>query len=252
MDVSQQLVALGELANLDQKVKAAKDRLELVPAAARKADQEAEALKKKLDDAEKRKASAEQLRRNLDGEMVAERAKMKKWEARADQIRGEREHAALSSEIGAQKRTLRDLEDKVLEAMQALEDADKDVKALQPKHEGAAGDAAAEWKKVEAELATLKGEVEQLGRARDGVLARLPANVVKRYQQVAEKRQGVGVSILRGETCTSCKRTIPPQTALMIMKGAVVEACPSCSRFLVHEAMTHAPPTPDSAGGASP
>jgi uncharacterized protein len=252
MDVSQQLVALGELANLDQKMKAAKDKLESVPAAAKKADQDVEALKKKLDDADKKKATAEQLRRNLDGEMVAERAKMKKWEARADQIRGEREAAALYSEINAQKRSLRDIEDKILEAMQTLEDADKDVKALAPKHDAAAKDAAVEWKKVEAELKTLRGEVDQLGVQRDGVLARLPANIVKRYQQVAVKRQGVGVSILRGETCTSCKRTIPPQTALMIMKGAVVEECPSCNRFLVHEAMTRAPGVDESTGGASP
>lgn len=250
MNISEQLVHLAELANLDQKIKALNDRLEVVPAAAKKADVEADALKKKLDEAEKKKADADRARRTLDGELVAERAKMKKWEARADNIKGEREHAALASEIGAQRRTLRDLEDKILEQMQALEDADKELSQLQPKHKSAAELAAAEWKKVEGEIAELKGEVGKLSTGRKQILDKLPAPIGKRYQQVADKRQGVGVAVIRGETCSACKRTLPPQMVLMVMKGAVVEACPSCSRFLVHESMTRSQ-APDEAVEAS-
>lgn len=247
MDVSQQLIALGELANLDAKMKTVKDRLEVVPARAKKADVDVEGLKKKLEDVDKRKETAERTRRALDGDLVAERAKMKKWESRADSIKGEREHAALSSEIGAQKRTLRELEEKILEQMQVLEDVGTEQKALAPKHKTAADDAAVEWKAVKAELDDLNGQVAALQQARDSVLARLPAPIVKRYAQVAEKRQGVGVAIISKETCSGCKRTIPPQMSLMIQKGVVLESCPSCSRYLVHETMTRAPAAPNEA-----
>jgi len=240
MQISEQLVLLAELSNHDQKLKATNDRLEVVPAPAKKLQAAAAALGAQLEAAKNKKAEAEKQRRLADSELTAERAKLKKWEARADSLRGEREHAALASEIGAQKRTLGNLEERVLQQLQNMEDADKEIASLEARFKVADGDARSEWAKVEGELTELRATAEKTNAARQALLAKLPPNVVKQYERVAAKRQGVGVAIIKGEVCNSCKRTLPPQLCLQVHKGVVLESCPSCSRLLVHESFTAA------------
>ena len=240
MQINEQLVLLAELANLDQKLKATNERLETVPGPAKKATAAAVVLTAQLEALRARKADAEKSRRTADSELVSERAKLKKWETRADTLRGEREHAALASEISQQKRSMSNLEERVLGALGQMEDADKDITALESRSRMADSDAKMEWQKVDGEIANLKAQVERTNTARNALLVKLPAAVVKQYERVAAKRVGVGVAIIKQEVCSSCKRTLPPQLCIQVQKGVVLESCPSCSRLLVHESMTKA------------
>lgn len=249
--IAEQLVLLAELAAVDAKHRAVAEKLESLPAAAKKADDAVAFLKKQLDEAETKKEAAEKARKAIETEIQDERIKIKKWEARAHEIRGEREHAALLSEIGTARRVIHRLEDTQLEHMETIETATTTSTSLEGKHAKAVEEAKAEWQKVQGDLQTLKGEAGQLDVARQALLAKLPAAVVKRYETVAQKRQGVGVSIIKGEICSQCKRTLPPQLCLQVRKGIVLEQCPSCSRFLVHEAMTQAS-SPENAENGAP
>ena len=89
---------------------------------------------------------------------------------------------------------------------------------------------------MQAELAKEVG-------ARDGMVARLPAEVVKRYSRIAKQRKGRGVAVIKGELCMACNTTLPPQLCLMVHKGAAIENCPACMRILVHESMTRSTAT---------
>jgi predicted nucleic acid-binding Zn-ribbon protein len=241
MPIAEQLVLLAELASVDGKHKSISDKLETVPAAAKKADETAASLKKQLDDLALKKEAADKAKKQIENEIVDEKLKIKKWEARAHEIRGEREHAALLSEISTAKRVIHRLEDTQLEHMEVIESVQKDSATIEGKHKKAADEAAAEWKRVEGDLKALNGEAEQVKQARQALLEKLPPRVVKRYDTVAAKRQGVGVSVIKGEVCSMCKRTLPPQLCIQVRKGVVLEECPSCSRLLVHEDMTKAP-----------
>ncbi|MBI1948059.1 MAG: hypothetical protein HYS27_20380 [Deltaproteobacteria bacterium] len=245
LTLAEQLVLLAELANLDAKARTVADKLETVPGAAKKADEAVAALKKQLEDAEAKKEAGEKARRTVEGELSDERAKIRKWESRANELRGEREHAALVSEISATKRAMHRLEDTQLEHMEAIEAAQKLGGELKGKHDKAAAHAAEEWKKVEADVAALKAEHDGYKASRKVLLEKLPAPLTKRYEQIAAKRAGVGVGLIKGEMCSACKRMLPPQMCMQIRKGVILEACPSCQRLLVHEAMTAAatPPT---------
>jgi len=244
---AEQLVTLAELARLDQRARAVTDKLEALPQAAKKADVAAAKLKADLDVAGLRKATAMAAKKTAEGEIADEKQKIRKWEARSNELRGEREHAALGSEIGGAKRHIRNLEDAVLEQMESIEAAEKDIASLGKKHDVAAADAAAEWAKVDGELKALQAESDGFASARKALLARLPASVTKRYETVAAKRGGVGVAIVDSrDICTACNRAVPPQLVIQVMKGQVVESCPACQRLIVHHTMTRAPDSPTS------
>ena len=238
LSIAEQLTLLAELADVDARHKLASDRLEALPVEAKKADAVVVKLRSELDSVALKKATAEQARKAGEHEAADERAKIRKWESRANDIRGEREHTALSSEIGGAKRHIRQLEDAMLEQMEAIEAADKDAAALTKKHASAVDVAKAAWADVQAAIDGLRAEVAGLATTRTGILAKLPSHVVKRYEQVAAKRQGVGVAFVNNrDVCTACNLAVPAQLSIQLQKGLVVESCPACLRLLVHHSM---------------
>jgi predicted nucleic acid-binding Zn-ribbon protein len=242
LTVAEQLTLLAELARLDQKAKVNADRLESLPAAAKKAEATAAKLKAELDSVLLRKSTAEQVKKTAETDIADERVKLRKWESRSADIRGEREATALGSEISGVKRHIRQQEDVILEQMEAIEAAEKDVAGLTKKHAAALDDAKAEWAKVEGDIAALQAELTSSSSARKALLAKLPAPVVKRYETIAGRKQGVGVAIIDGkDICSACNRAVPPQLSIQVMKGQVIESCPACMRLLVHHSMTQAP-----------
>jgi predicted nucleic acid-binding Zn-ribbon protein len=241
-NVAAQLVTLAELAQLDARARLVADKLESLPQAARKAEAVAARIKTDVDAASSRRDTATAAKKAAETEIVDEKHKIRKWEARSNELRGEREHAALGSEIAGARRHIRALEDAILEQMESIEAAEKDLATLGRKHELAAAEVAAEWARVDGDLRALRTEAEGFAAARRALLANLPAVVTKRYETVAAKRGGVGVAIIDAkDICTACHRAVPPQLVIQIMKGQVVESCPACQRLLVHHAMTRAP-----------
>lgn len=239
LSTAEQLVHLAELARVDARAKVVADKLESLPQAAKKADAAALKIKSDLDAATARKSGAQLAKKQAETEAGEERAKIRKWESRANELRGEREHAALSSEIGGAKRAIKHLEDAVLEQMESLEATDKDLGSLTKKHEAAVKDAAAEWAKVAGDIAALKAEHANFEVMKKALLDKLPVPIIKRYAMIANKRQGVGVAVIDvKDSCGACHMAIPPQLVIQIVKGQVVEACPACNRLLVHHSMT--------------
>ena len=233
-------MTLAELANVDAKNRKIAEKLEFLPAAARKADEAVAGFKKQIDDTTAKKEAAEKAKKLLEHEVQDERIKIKKWEARANELKGEREHTALLSEVHTAKRVISKHEDAQLEHMEAIEVAAGALKRHEAALKTATDEAKAEWSKVEGDMKVLRADSAALDVQRQALLAKLPVAVVKRYEQVAAKRMGTGVALITGEVCSQCKRTLPPQLCIQVRKGAVLEQCPSCSRFLVHEAMARA------------
>lgn len=239
VSIAEQLSTLAELARVDARARTVAEKLEAVPAAAKKADAAAAKLKGDLDTMLLRKSTALGAKKQMETEIADERAKIRKWEGRANELRGEREHTALSSEIGGAKKQIRRLEDDILEQMESLESVEKELVGLQKKSDAAVAEAKAEWDRIAGDLAALTAEGQSFGTQRAALVAKLPASVAKRYELIAGKRKGVGVAIIDvKDTCGACNMAVPPSLVIQIRKGLVVESCPACQRLLVHHTMT--------------
>lgn len=235
MTIREQLKKLLELGKEDLQLKDLKEKQKILPAKANEAKNAAidasvkeSALKAQFKDLELK-------RHQLDLETQTERGNLRKWEARADKIKGEREYTTLISEIGSQKKAISDLETKSLQVMQDQDKVKKDLEAAQKTLEAANALYQEEWSKVETDMNALAAEQVELEQGRASVIASMPAPLVKRYEQIASKRAGLGVSLLVKEVCQACKRTVPPELFNRVAKGEVLESCPFCHRLLVVE-----------------
>lgn len=240
MEIPEQLTLLAELAVVEKKIRGCVQQLESVPAKANEHKAEAEAKKKAFDVIDAERLAIEKAKNENERKLLEARDHLKKWRLRLEKIRDEREHTALLSEIGGQKREIGRLENFVLEQMEQLETLEKSALEKMEAWEASQNLADQEFSKVEGQLNDINGEKAGFEKSRDALSSKLPEKLVTRYQRVAERRKGQGVAIIKGEICQACHTTLPPQLVLMVYKGAAIEACPTCSRVLVHESMTHA------------
>src|SRR5438105_2931508 len=104
MDTKDQLDILLEICRQDLKLIANREKLSRLSRDSESAKTAAGDLESRIQNINNRKAELLKNRKALDERLQLEKANLRKWEARAEKIKGEREYTALMSEISAQKR----------------------------------------------------------------------------------------------------------------------------------------------------
>ncbi|MDB4981687.1 MAG: hypothetical protein JWM82_2439 [Myxococcales bacterium] len=147
------------------------------------------------------------------------------------QAKNSKEYMAAQREIEQRRESLASREVEITKLVEAVE-AKKKVLAervadVQTLKESIAKDgevARARMAEIQAEIATLRGERDQLAKA-------VKPDVLKRYGAI-RMRRGLAVVSVKDGTCQGCNMNIPPQLFIVLQRGVSIETCPSCSRII--------------------
>lgn len=233
METKEQLTLLSEIGRLDLKIIVNREKLNRLSKETALSEAAAIDLEASIAKYSDSKNELLKRRRALDEKLQAEKANVRKWESRAEKIKGEREYTALMSEIGAQKRTITGIEGEISEVTDELKAGEEKLKKATSAREEKVESA----KRSHASVRDLLEEEEQHltknKEARENLLERIPKELKTRYERIYEKRSFQGVAFLRGSVCQACMRTVPPELFNRVCKGEVIEQCPACFRFLV-------------------
>jgi hypothetical protein len=94
----------------------------------------------------------------------------------------------------------------------------------------------AEYDRLAAEAAVQVEELEQqkaiLVEKRDSLRMGLPAQLLKRYEFILQRRNGTAISEVREGVCLGCHMNILPQQFIDLQKGEELIQCPHCQRIL--------------------
>src|SRR3989338_2452588 len=129
--IREQLAQLSELGKRDFGIRELKERRKTLPKKANEAKDAASDAEIKETILKTNLKDLELKRSQLDLEIQIEKSNLRKWEARADKIKAEREYTTLMSEIGSQKKAISDLETQILQVMQDQDKLKKDLEAAQ-------------------------------------------------------------------------------------------------------------------------
>jgi predicted nucleic acid-binding Zn-ribbon protein len=89
-----------------------------------------------------------------------------------------------------------------------------------------------EQAKADARLAELNQVRDRILTGRSELVSKVPADVLRRYEMIRSKRQGVGMSAVKNSTCSGCFVVLAPQQVLSIQRGDEFAQCPRCQRIL--------------------
>ncbi|HEX7168501.1 MAG TPA: C4-type zinc ribbon domain-containing protein [Acidimicrobiales bacterium] len=156
---------------------------------------------------------------------------------RSGQVTASRDLQAMSTEIDHIKERISALEDSALEAMDEREPLDAEVATL----DGELGALDAEVDRLTAAIAAVEAEVDDLvARERDArtaVASGLPEELASTYERLRTRLGGIGAARLDGNRCTGCHLTLPA-TELDRIRHTPAEQlvfCDQCGRILVRD-----------------
>jgi predicted nucleic acid-binding Zn-ribbon protein len=178
----------------------------------------------------------ERERRALEGTLQLDVIKLKKWESRLADIRNQREYLALSREVDGQRKQNTENQEKILAL---VHDLDTQKKQLETTRDGFAEqdiDLQTERDAIEKKLAELDAQIAEHNKERAEFLHDVPAPLLKRYDQIRQKRAGIALAPAEKGRCTMCNIGLPPQMYNIIIRGDTIETCPNCNRLLYYRA----------------
>lgn len=176
-----------------------------------------------------------QEQQTLDGQVSEDSAKVQKWKRRLNDIRSPREYQALSREIELAERQVKEFEDRIMEIMTELEAKQKVIASKEAYLREREADVGGKVGELRSAQAKLNADAQKAKGGRETLMAKIPDNVVKRYEQVRARRNGIAVAVAEKGNCSGCNVSLRPQLVVELLKYNAIETCSSCNRILIHE-----------------
>lgn len=171
-------------------------------------------------------------RRETEGEMADMEAGIKKSRQRLMEIKSNIEYKAMLKEIAFKEDQRDQKETRVLELMELMEAKNQAIAAQDQQLKEQQAALAQQQVAMEAEMGKLKGQLARLEDQRKKLRKGVPAQLLKRYEFIRQRRNGTAVAPVRHGVCLGCHMNILPQQFIDLQKGEEILQCPHCSRIL--------------------
>jgi uncharacterized protein len=227
MGEQERLLALQEC---DHRIRATEREMQDIPARQEQERNRIQEQRDRIARAEQALKERESAVKQLELESESHRAKINKFRQQQLELKSNKEFKAMESEIRAEEREIEGIETRELALMEALEQAQTELRGLkrelveaQAGVEQAVQRLDARMRELEAELAAQRARREEASRVVD-------PDWLERYQHVAAHREQAFVE-LRDGFCGGCHMKLPPAISHATRKSEIV-CCPYCQRML--------------------
>ena len=233
--MKQQLELLWELQKIDLTLKRIKEERDRFPKEIKKLDEKQSIEKEKIQKEKEKVESLEKERKQKEKNLSLEQEKVKKEEARMLEVKTNKEYQALLNEIEAIKNVTSREEEEILQILEEIDEVKKDLSKREKEVTTTIEKIEKEKKKIQEKMDQGDGIWKEQKERREALSKQIESNLIKLYNTLKEKRQGVGVVNVKKETCQGCFVNIPPQMFIEVQKTNAIIRCPNCNRILYWE-----------------
>jgi len=138
----------------------------------------------------------------------------------------------LQNDTTSLKRRQSELEDQLLEAMMASEEAEISVARMQSDLQNARTRKAEQNLNLQQEQKTLEKEFQKLSTERGALASVLSADSLQLYDRLRQQHRGVAVVTISDNACDACGSRLTPAQAQAVRSASQMAFCPSCGRIL--------------------
>jgi hypothetical protein len=224
---------LFNLQEVDRSIAKARERIEAIEeqleddAAIQKALREVREAEAALTEVRSEHSSAEHA-------VQAQRSKIEQNESAlyGGSVTNPKELEDLQMEQESLKRYLATLEDRLLEAMMELDDAEEAFENAEAELDLVKTQSAAKNADLVAEKQALENDIARLESEREASLANVSADDLNTYQKLRERFHGVVVAEVVGANCSICGLDLARSKMQEIQSGSELIRCSQCNRIL--------------------
>jgi predicted nucleic acid-binding Zn-ribbon protein len=221
----------------DTAIKRLTDQKNSLPEAERLSDLNAHLAELESDQEIARKQNEEIAREvaRLEGEIELIDQKKAREEARmyGGQVSNPKELSSLQAEVEMLKRKKSGVEDGLLEAMEARDQANATLEALTSERQQAKSQADELTTQVDALTGDIDAQLRRHEGTRSELSPQIPDSVLSLYERLREQKGGIGAAALEGGTCQGCHTKLPAKEVERVRAEGGLQRCDNCRRILV-------------------
>jgi hypothetical protein len=174
-------------------------------------------------------------RRHKEKELEEEVERAKKTEARAFEIKTNKEYQAVLKEIEGAKKLNRQREEEILGILERFEELQKVARQGEKELEAKRKEYQQQLSELQQRAAQFEQKMAAEVKERDERQKGIPPDLLSKYRMLLEKRQGIAVAPVSNGVCNACNMNLRPQLYIELQKQQTLILCPNCSRILFWE-----------------
>ena len=184
-----------------------------------------EESKKKFEELNKLQSEKEEkLKKGIDS--------MKKTKDRLLEVKTNKEYQAVLKEIETIEKKNSEIEDEIISGLDQIDHMRIVVREKEKDYETRKSECEKERKKLEIELGQLDCDLANTEKRADTLREQIRDELLKRYEMIKGRRNGIAVASVWREVCSGCHMNIPPQMYIELQRSPDLLFCPNCNRIV--------------------
>lgn len=238
-----------ELQRVDQQVAAFRAELDTFPRRIREAESKLNGARAAVAAAKEALTNSQKDRKKFELDVEQWKDRARKYRDQSGAVKTNEAYRALQHEIANAEAEVAKAEDRQLDVMMLVEEAERRLRSSEASLKEAEREVAGERKEIEAQQAERKKLLAAALAEREGALALVPEDLRELYARVGKRHNGTALAEVRNEQCRGCGMRILPHIIQELRQEANEEVyrCESCGLILY----TLEPVTAPNPGGTS-
>ncbi len=232
MELREDITHLRDLQAIDLMINKLDEEMDVSNLELEKRRKTIDGRKAKVIELQEKIANNEKLRRELEATNEDELARIKERQTKLMNVQTNREYQSLLKETEDGKKANKQREEDILKLMEQYESLKKRLEEESNLCEEEEKSLAEESGKVEKSAAKLSSQKSAIEKERETKIKDVPANLLKKYDLLREKRNGLAVVAVTEGICHGCHMNIPPQLYNELLKDEKLLSCPTCNRIM--------------------
>jgi len=230
--LKEQLSYLIELQKMDSIVGRIVLQKRELPEKIAKMDEELAAFTNERDEGKKKLEELNRLQNEKDDKLKKGIDTLKKTKDRLLEVKTNKEYQAILIEIETLEKKNSSVEDEIISGLEEIDHMRAEVKARDKNFEIHRRKYEEDRKKIDKEIGELESDLAEAEKRTDTLRKQITERLLKRYETIKGRRNGVAVVSVWKEVCAGCHMNIPPQLYIELQKSEELLSCPNCNRII--------------------
>ena len=233
--MSQKLTPLIALQKLDLRIMEITEQRRKIPEQLHAAEAPVRELMQVVTDTKTAMDALSKERRGFEKDLEAHEAQTDKMKSHAASLKTNKEYQAHLFEIELANKKRGEFEEKILVAMEKIEQLQQTLKETQAKLDAAQAVFAEGKKVLDAQDQALAKNLALLESEHREASTHVDKTLLARYNQIKSAKKEQALAAVREGMCAGCRLQIPPQLVAQVKRSEDLQLCPYCRRILYWE-----------------
>jgi predicted nucleic acid-binding Zn-ribbon protein len=226
------IVALRALQEIDNKARVVAEERDRLRARLAQLEEALSRGQEDLDNRQRKISDAEVWHKDQKALLKTEKDKVSKLKAKLATVTKSKEYMAIQRELEMHRQSINDKEEELARFTEALGSHRSAVSEEDNRLNDLRNEAGEEQSATKKSITKFDRQIKKINNDRQEFTEQVPADILRRYERVKSRREGIAICEVHEGRCKGCNMTIPPQLFNVILRRDSLEICPSCNRYV--------------------